>query len=1118
MVKQWHKGKLLKAATIAVALLSVAVAGVSTYAWFQLEKAPIESNLVSGSPDLNIESVTGHKVEHTIGAYGQDIYDPELIATRESNGTGLSIQSTDNDDLEGENINYDIPDLGIGYYLVWPNANGLLKYTRTYDGSGNVTGRNYVKFQKMQYGTKYYASITVSQANTECKIKKYTFENSTTINKQVKVNSAWPTHEIEEQDNGDVLIKITGTYSIWIDSNDFSQSGTPTTYSVSNVYAQQTTSEEKTTSADTPLLPKGLIRKELGVPVSPSSGNKTIYITDQAGWNAINTWMKIWYIGTSNSGSWPGTNSVSWNECYTNEDGNKVYSIQVPSAATGVVLTNNGGTEQTGNITFATYNAIWFGGWTSYGQWTLTTETYYFYDLYNGAQLWTTPYAYTWTTKKSDGTNYTAQTFGSSAIAMTNEGNGFWSFTVPSYGYRKIIFSTNSSMNSYKSEDLLCRDVGAGTNNSGKCWYPNKNTGNSYYYGTWATNGLSTYYLYDPNFWFASGSPKAYCWSPNGGYSSYYSAWPGTAMTNNQSVFENDEPDIPSRIFEITVPAGYTQMIFINNSGTKQTVDLTLTNYANKVFVLLKQGESSSYVTGEWVNGLDCFYLDTSSGINWDGVKMLDSGGNIIIDSLSNFQIAPNFYKIYWTKNYIVKFRNAGNNTNDKFNLSGAFDLNTRTSNYLYIGTSFYNNECRETLSAAPNGNASNIGVATIKISTDGGTTWKDPITNSTSVFSTTMSVGDVTKDNYDFSNYFIYEMGLEIPYGALVQVVVSDSAASDYDNTFVSKIRKTYNGSSTCSSTYGGTGPNAGSTIQYLNVTASTITIKKPTGAVGNSARFNFYIFNDKSDSNNGKLSITMIPKKGNGYYIMDYGTISGNTTEGFVDAVKMSSTSNNYATYNGFYAKDGDQIYIRKYIDTVDELCPTITINGASAHHVTDSIASAKGVIEFDSDDYYLIEVNGTSVTISTYTHDNFFQLGPIDTSDVASQSAISNQYTSLVLDVKFTVNTANSFDLGLALQVTIPESLRPYVGVQFYYNGTTGTGDTNPYIYMRYYRENLLKDYDSLANLPTYTITASQSGESELHAYILIDYIPGSLASLPGYLTDTLSFKLVTSYENS
>lgn len=1124
MAKKSKSRKLLLWSGMCLSLLAVFVAAVATLSWFQIDSAPIKASTVTGSSDIEIQDVTGYKVEHT----ASNTFDSGTVVSKKSTGTEIDIEDIrENEDLEGADTNYDIPDLGDGYYLLKKNGEDTFKYTRTYS-AGVVTGRNYLKFTKVDSTNNLYVTDTFT-TNQVVRLQKYTNESNVTINKQLKVQTVGPAQSAI-LDSNDIKIIVAGTYTIWIQTENMSNSGTPKSYYVSNVILEKTDSGKS-------LLPKGQYyggpkratsntKSNLSqsgydnytLKVNIASGNTTAYWQVWNGSSNVEVWSSggnfentniptifpnsttTIYVKRCN----PSNHGTTWNEWGISgvnknnnnyieitkwQDQSSPYTVQTKSKLS-VYYVLDGVCDASARNTYTCWNkdtlvssgltatpslsGYTFGGWYTtsacsvaatnvsdsyiaananiYGKFTAnnpsSSKRFYLYDPNNyflsaGS---TKPCAYFY------GNNYYTVDF--PGVQMTKVDGHTHLWYIDSYSdYSHVIFSNGT--NSYQTS-------GIALNGSYNAYHFVNGSSPGWYNVTFSDSG-STYYIYDPNGYLGTGTPYAYYWGHAADkYTSSVPATPGKVMTS-QATYDGVTPDIP-RLYSVNIFSECTGILFNNgNVSDKKTVDITLTGHVGDVFVIT--GGSGTSITGGWTKGVDCFYLEVNSSVGWTSVRLNDSGGNKILDNLDAFKMPSStyFYKVYFKKNYSVQFCNA-NNTSGASNWSAVFNLNTRTSNYVYIESSTNGSGNRNV--TAKGSSSSSAGTATIYVSTNGGSSFTG----------TAMSDGDLTY------NDFIYELGLEIPVGAIIYVQKAPSTYYKYAQLIT-----------------------ADKNVGYL-VDDGTGNHNIKTAGYEGTARFNFYI------THSGELSVRMVPLLGNGYYVMKYSE-NNNKTDGFIGAKKMSSTSNSSATYNGYFASADDIIFIRSYIDAVDTLCGTssVTIGGG----VT-ATNLGSGKIQFTASSYYYIEVIGTSISISGISHDEFFALGPLNTSGVSNQTGINNQYTSLVLEVSFKLQATNSFNLNLNLVATIPSGLRNYVGVQFYY----GNKQNDPYTYMRTYTgSNALKTYSNLGQLSTFSIAKGTSSSTTLYAYIIMDYVySASLTNLPTYVNDQLSFHLQTSYSKA
>ena len=109
----FKSSKIRNLLTLALSLLGVLVAGISTFAWFQITEQGTNvtktATVTSGSSGLTINSVTGYKyVYDDLDADTIDYYDGHVTAYGDS---------TKNMN-QGKVTNFDVPSSGLGYYIV----------------------------------------------------------------------------------------------------------------------------------------------------------------------------------------------------------------------------------------------------------------------------------------------------------------------------------------------------------------------------------------------------------------------------------------------------------------------------------------------------------------------------------------------------------------------------------------------------------------------------------------------------------------------------------------------------------------------------------------------------------------------------------------------------------------------------------------------------------------------------------------------------------------------------------------------------------------------------------------------------------------------------------------
>ena len=362
-----------------------------------------------------------------------------------------------------------------------------------------------------------------------------------------------------------------------------------------------------------------------------------------------------------------------------------------------------------------------------------------------------------------------------------------------------------------------------------------------------------------------------------------------------------------------------------------------------------------------------------------------------------------------------------------------------------------------------------NIGTATIQYYSSG---WQD---------GPSMQIGGLASGE----NLFIYELGYRFAAGTETRVKVtvnSDQAAEGYYG--VGTYYYGFTNYISSKPVYISEGNNSDTGSANSATSAPAVTTKGVLLNNGNTggldegnARYNFYITTDY------ELSIAMVPNLGNGIYIMEYDEDLG--TNNFINSIKMTSSSSYSASYSGFYvdASEADyKFFVRSYIDAVDTMFTVLVDN------TEDDVASIDdGVVTITATDYYNISVSSGKIIVEDYEVNDFFALNPLDTSSCSEPSDIKAQKTSLVLQVDFTC--ANPYASIISLDARTQLS---YIGCSFY---VSSSELSDPYNTMR-------TDHYSLTSISTYTSVADRSNtpipansSAEYHAYILIDYVPGS-----------------------
>lgn len=228
-MKDRKSNKLTLIGSLIVSLFGVAVASVSTYAWYQINnpgQSVNKNNIVqSGSSDLQIDSITGYKTTYDEIAYGQTDYTaghvtPYNYYTRSGATTDNRININ-----QGGVSDYDIPNEGIGYYIV---GNESWCQTHDFDDAYPWKYKSGLRMDDdLYYDNKAMVnSIHLYEGNT-FKVRYYYYSGSTpaeiwynTLDTNSKTTAA-----AQVDGSGNIAIKSgqSGLYNLYFtDSNKLS--------------------------------------------------------------------------------------------------------------------------------------------------------------------------------------------------------------------------------------------------------------------------------------------------------------------------------------------------------------------------------------------------------------------------------------------------------------------------------------------------------------------------------------------------------------------------------------------------------------------------------------------------------------------------------------------------------------------------------------------------------------------------------------------------------------------------------------------------------------------------------------------------------------------------------
>ena len=356
-------------------------------------------------------------------------------------------------------------------------------------------------------------------------------------------------------------------------------------------------------------------------------------------------------------------------------------------------------------------------------------------------------------------------------------------------------------------------------------------------------------------------------------------------------------------------------------------------------------------------------------------------------------------------------------------------------------------------------------------------------------------------------SYWAVYEQGIQ----------VTTSMASS--GTYIGIVRKTGGkklGYGTKASNY-----------SFVNATADSQTFDGLTFSclkIDKAGYYNFYL------TSSGTIMITSLPYQVNGsdvkttggddgYYLVPYSTTYGNGT--YRNGLKMNiingegattaEGNKNIASYSRYRATAGEKFMI-KYFSNNETVYSPLEI-------ATDSVTSA--CLAHEGGGIYRIKVSGVynifmyrtntgeSVSVAKDSLSDFSRLNSIP-SNATSTSAVKNANTTLILDVTFTVTTPTAMNINLD-SVISGAGLSSYivygVFVDSDYSGASGSSDTQK-IYNFFRADTQYNTLKAMRSYSTVTATAT-AANGQHHAYIVIDYDPSQVASMPTGINNNFYF---------
>ena len=282
-------------------------------------------------------------------------------------------------------------------------------------------------------------------------------------------------------------------------------------------------------------------------PSDPITSAGTVYFKNTDNWSKVNAYY--WSDSNKSMMSWPGTAMKN--------EGNGVYSINVPEGAQYIIFNN--GSKQTDDLKLQGANKIYENGvWSTYKveepevptpdnpspeEPTPVVEGNIFYKNTNN---WSTVRVYYWSDSNTKMTSWPG-------VAMTKVDGNIYGATIPADA-QYVIFTNGSGS---QTGDLTLPSL-----------YKLYDNGNWSDYGTKTEDPIPVgNYIYFKNTanW---STVKAYYWSDS---NTKMTSWPGETMTN-----------LGNGVYSIEIPKDAQYIIFTNGSGS-QTSDITLKGM-NKIY------------------------------------------------------------------------------------------------------------------------------------------------------------------------------------------------------------------------------------------------------------------------------------------------------------------------------------------------------------------------------------------------------------------------------------------------------------------------------------------------------------------------------------------------------
>lgn len=1093
-------GKLKIWLSLALSVFGVSVTATTTFAWFQINttSSTVSDNhtVKTGSPNLTIDNsnVTGYKVNHVIGADGfLDRTSSSVVSKK-----GQTYNTTNNNN-EVADVVFDVPEDGLGYYLVKKNPSGSYKYT--YDHV--KYNRRFEEYSSMNLRAVIDASFCTFTTTDKLRIRHYSYDstNYKTVNQQVlglSIDSNSTSYCSFDPDNNEISITRAGTYRVWL--YIYNSIKTVTLEPMGEASKMNAWTADPATSIE-PEHTTGTV----------DTTDYTLITINNTDWNAEYRTLQIYnltytggythgdleyflttFYGSQETGTWSYTRiDKGWKRTGGSEGD---YTLAADFRSSGGYLTGD----------------FYLPSWISYCEVGLknSLSSWVYFNYLNNLRQWVQVDNGSWGGSISNAvgnhtTIYARNVYNNLQFKIDGNNN-------PTTNSSKS-FDTHSIITKYvdsNGNNLDCEltglnnssDIGAAYIKVNQYAVPsNPTVPNGYTFTGWkysrtndwsnkldtsagsklrVEDGFTLYAVFAPKsgYYGVAFIPSYFVTNNDNSLThlSYTSSDTGQAIQRAEVVSGGS---LPSKTFSNSYVRDDTNSIFYyftrsddNNvfyTTSACTTRFTGTITANtkvyvkmvcpKLYTFYMESQSSPIVYG------NCYIHAWGSG--WHSNEA--NGQAMNTTGLPAYRVTTmetNYY-LYRTSlptsltGFII-FDGTSGGTHQTRTISSEFVDNAMIQ---LGGGDDYGNRYwgwRTTVK-------SSLGTAYVQKYKGSG----DLSDANNWEIIATMDTGDGT------INDFIYEKGVVIDNNSIVRIAVTTNGGTSFTYHGYSSYISTNKAKHTYATTY-----DSGNSIKLTNYANSD----------GGKARFNFYL------THSGGVSIAMVPYYGNGYYIMDYNSTLG--TDNFINATRMDS--NDYsAIYVGYYSAGGSghQIFIRSYLDAVDVLSDTLT----SATTTGGYAEISSGVITISASGWYIISVTNKTIDISPYQVNDFFTTNYLDyslvttTNETTIRQSIYDQRTTLIIEVPFVCNNAYASSISL-----ITESTMDYVGASLYVSenplGTGATlystlrGGTNTTISSYYSGLTDVSSSTPKSNLNTNYLTVAANSSATHYAYIIIDYL--------------------------